>query len=467
MKRIHREPQGLIVVIDDDVAARLSIGQMLRLRGYQVELFSSGEAALAWPRLPECDCILSDVKMPGMSGEDFLHEVIRKNFRVPIIMITGHGDVSMAVRCLKTGAYDFVEKPFDEEMLLASVSRAMERSQLRKEGEELKRRLSLTFSEDTGRFGMLGTSKVMQDLYSEIEMTAKSNASVLIVGETGSGKELVARALHRESSRSEHPFIPVNAGALPETMVESELFGHTKGAFTGAVAQRDGKLVSASGGTLFLDEVESLSERVQIQLLRVIEDGLVHPLGSDTTKEVDIRLLLATKVNLLELVRKGEMREDFYHRVVVLTVQVPSLRERREDIPLLLSHFLKEASERSGVSVPRVPEEILDSMLKYPWPGNVRELKNSVERMVLTARDGIAGNFFTEDWDDFPRLLSLPPAAGRLREELERTERSVIEQALREHSGEVTAASQSLGISRRALYERLKRYEIQREHFRS
>jgi two-component system C4-dicarboxylate transport response regulator DctD len=456
----------LVAIVDDDEAARVSLRQMLRLRGYRAEVFSSAEAALAWPGLPDADCIVSDVKMPGMGGEEFLAEAVRRGFPAPLVMITGHGDVAMAVRCLKAGAYDFVEKPFEDDVLLAAVARAVERRALRRESADLRRRLSVLPGSEDGRFGLVGRSRVMQDLYQQIEVFARSDAPVLICGETGAGKELVARAIHAESARAEGPFVPVNAGGLPESTLESELFGHAAGAFTGALAERDGKLVTASGGTLLLDEVESLSTRAQVQLLRVLEDGLVQPLGSDRPRRVDIRLLVTAKADLLAEVRAGRMREDFYHRIAVLTVLVPPLRDRPDDVPLLVSHFLRQAAERHGVPVPEIPEEVLGEMLRHAWPGNVRELKHAVERMVITAHGGRAGAFALDEGLAAARLLSLPSTPGVLRDEMETTERRVIEAALREHAGEVSLTAQTLGISRRALYERMKKYGLAKEDFR-
>jgi DNA-binding NtrC family response regulator len=306
----------------------------------------------------------------------------------------------------------------------------------------------------------------MQEVYARIEAAARSDAPVAILGETGAGKELVARAIHAQSGRAGGPFVPVNAGALPESMLESELFGHAKGSFTGAVGEREGKLVTASGGTLLLDEIETISPRAQVQLLRVLDDGMMEPLGSDRPRKVDIRLVTASNADLEEEVRRGSIREDFYHRIMVLSVVVPPLRERAEDIPLLVSRFLKLAADRNGVPVPRVPEETLTEMLDYPWPGNVRELKNTVERMVITSREGTAGSFVADMRAGAERLVSLPAGAGRLRKEMERVEREVIEAALKEHGGEINATWRSLGISRRALYERMKKYGIARESFR-
>jgi len=459
--------QPTVVIIDDDAAARHSLAQMLKLRGHAVQVFSSAEAALAWPGLPEAGCLITDVKMPGMDGEQLLSEVRRRPFPPPVVMITGHGDVAMAVRCLKAGAFDFVEKPFDDDVLLAYVAKALEQSSLQREARDLRQRLDLLAPAEDGAFGMVGRSRAMQDVYAQIEAAARSEVPVLIVGETGVGKELVARAIHSRSARAAGPFVPVNAGALPESTLESELFGHARGSFTGALAEREGKLSMASGGSLLLDEIESISARAQVQLLRVLDDGIVVPLGADHGRKVDVRLLSASNADMEEAVRSGGIREDFYHRVNVLRIAVPPLRERAEDIPLLTAHFLRQAAERNGIPVPEIPRESLEQMLAPLWPGNVRELKNAVQRMVVTAHKGVAGPFAPDLRFDSDRLLSLPATPGRLRDEMERVERATIEAALREHGGEINATWRALGISRRALYERLKKYALKREDFQA
>lgn len=465
MAKPTKERKGTVAVIDDDEAARVSIGQMLRLRGYSVEAFSSAASALAWPGLANADCVVCDVKMPGMDGEEFLAKGREQGVRAPVVMITGHGDISMAVRCLKSGAYDFVEKPFPEDVLLASVARAAEKTALRLESEELRSRLKVLSPGETGQFGMVGRSPAARDLYQQIEVAASSDAPVLIIGETGVGKDLVARAIHALSARAGKPYVPVNAGALPDTMLESELFGHARGAFTGAERARDGKLVAASGGTLLLDEVESLSEPAQVKLLRVTEDGMVYPLGKEEPRRVDVRLLATTKVDLRDCIKRGLFREDFYHRIVVLEIHVPPLRERALDIPLLIAHLLREAASQVGVPVPRIPERALGEMLTYGWPGNIRELKHAIERMVITSHGGVAGEFSSDEGFSSCRLLSLPATSGRLRDELERTERSTISEALQAHEGVVTRTCQTLGISRRALYERMKKYGLDKQDF--
>jgi two-component system C4-dicarboxylate transport response regulator DctD len=466
MVRSNDKYKAKVVIIDDDDASRLSIAQMLNLRGYFTQIFNSAEAAVAWPRLPDVDCIIVDVKMPGMDGEEFLAEVIRRNYQPPIILITGHGDVAMAVRALKAGAYDFIEKPFDDDLMLASVSRACEKTNLKREADELRHRLSLFPAAGEEMFGMVGRCRIMQDIFQQVEVVAKSNLPVLIMGETGTGKELLARAIHHSSSRAKGPFVAVNAGALSDNMLESELFGHVKGAYTGADRSRDGKLVTASGGTLLLDEIESISLAAQIKLLRVLEDGMVFPLGKDEPQKVDIRLVATTKVNLLDLVREGRLRRDFYHRIVAFTIMAPPLRERPEDLPLLISHFTQNASRRNNIPVPDFPERTLNAMLRFTWPGNIRQLKHTIEKMVITSTNGIIGEFTEEENPDFTRLLSLPATAGKLKEELEKTEKTVITQSLTDNNGEITQTAQVLGISRRALYERMKKYGLNKEDFR-
>lgn len=466
MAKLPINDKSLVVVIDDDEAARVSIGQMLRLRGYEVEEFPSAVSALEWVNLPDSFCIITDIKMPWMDGETFLEELKKRDNKVPVIIITGHGDVPMAVRCLKAGAYDFIEKPFEDDVLLAAVKRAVEKSKLRRESDELRRRLKMITPEEDVYFGMIGRSQVMQDVFQHIEIYAKYDAPVLICGETGVGKELAARAIHAQSPRAEYPYVPVNAGALSESLLESELFGHARGAFTGADSKRDGKIVMADKGTLLLDEIESLSLKAQVQLLRVLEDGLVQPLGADKPRKVDIRLLATTKTDLSLLVEQGKMREDFYHRIMVLRLMIPPLRERVEDIPLLAAHFLKTFSQKCSIPVPKIPEETFAKMMRYSWPGNVRELKNAIERMVITSHRGITGSFEFEDTFESSRLLSLPSTPGRLRDEMEKTEKRIIEMTLREFRGEIGSTSMALGISRRALYERMKKYGLHKEDFK-
>jgi len=466
MEESTKPSKPTIAIIDDDEAARESIGQMLRLRGFQVEEFPSAISALEWETFPESHCIIADVKMPWMDGEQFLAEMRRRNYSIPTIMLTGHGDIPMAVRCLKSGAYDFLEKPFEEDVLLASIARAVELTKLRRESEELRRRLDIIYRDEDQFCGMVGRSRIMQDIYEQIRVYARSDAPVLIIGETGVGKELAAHAVHTLSPRGNNPFVPVNTGALPETLLESELFGHARGAFTGAMFKRDGKIVMASGGTLLLDEIESLSERAQVQLLRVLEDGLVQPLGRDEPRKVNVRLVATTNINLKELVQQGRVREDFYHRINVLSIVIPPLRERLEDIPLLASYFLKSAANRSGIPVPKFPEETFTKMLRYSWPGNIRELKNAIERMVITSQQGVTGSFEPNESPADTRLLSMPASPGRLHDAMELTERQVIETALREHHGEVGKTSVALGISRRALYERMKKYGLSKNQFR-
>ncbi|MBF0430892.1 MAG: sigma-54-dependent Fis family transcriptional regulator [Fibrobacteria bacterium] len=454
-----------LALIDDDEAARVSISQMFKLRSYNVEVFSSAEMALSWPGLVNMDTIISDIKMPGMNGEMFLDEIKSRQCKLPVIMITGHGDVSMAVRCLKKGAYDFVEKPFEDEVLLASVARAVEKNALQKESDELRHRLDFFIKEES-LFGIIGKSRIMQDLFEHIQIVSKSVEPVLLHGETGSGKEMVARAIHLESNRAKKAFIAVNMGALSENLVESELFGHVRGAFTGAISKREGKLVAADRGTLLLDEIESISMSTQIKLLRVLEDGLVFPLGQDKPVKVDVKIIATSKVDLKEQVIKGLMREDFYYRIMVLPVTIPPLRERAEDIPLLLSHFIKVTAERNGIPIMQIPDNILNQMMEYSWPGNIRELKHCVERMIITAKDGLIGPFIMDHNFDSSRLLSLPGTPGKLHDELENVENKVIKACLSDNEGEINPSARDLGISRRALYERMKKYGMNKEDFK-
>jgi len=457
---------GLVVLVDDEELALLTMEELLVAKGYEVRSFTSAVTALAWPSLEAADAIVTDVRMDEMDGEQFLAALAPRELEAPVVVVSGHANVAMAVRCLKNGAYTFQEKPLKIDLFLAAVGRAVEKAKLRKEARELRERLRELSRDQDGRLGMIGKCRAILDMYEKISVVAPSLAPVLIYGETGTGKELVARAIHDSSPRSDGPFVAVNAGALPEAIMESELFGHTRGAFTGAQSARDGKILASSGGTLFLDEIECISLAAQVRLLRVLEENAVYPLGSDAPRKVDLRLVAATNEDLRQLIDSGKMREDFYHRVAVFPIRVPPLRERTSDIPLLVAHFLRQAASRLGCEVPEFPAETLGQLSRYPWPGNVRELRNAIERMVISARDGRVGPFLEVD-EEPPRHVSVPGTPGLLRSEMERIEEGVIRTTLEANRGEVMETAEALGISRRALYDRLKKYGIDRNDFRA
>ncbi len=457
---------SLIAIIDDDEAMRISLGQMLRLRGFQVKLFESAITFLDSAPIKSFSCIITDIKMSDVNGEELLSHLGEQIEKVPTIIITAHGDVAMAVRCLKKGAYDFLEKPFEDDILVATVKRALEKHELYHEAAKLREQITKYESSFPGKYGIIGQSSAIEQVFEGINTSAQTDYPVLILGETGTGKELVARAIHDHSPRKNMPFIALNAGAFSESMIESELFGHIRGAYTGADYKREGKLLAANGGTLLLDEVESIPLSVQVKLLRTLEDGLVYPLGKDEPVKTNFRLIISTNVDLKELVTLGKIRHDFYHRLMVLNINIPPLRKRKEDIPLLLAYFIRMSAKHNSISPPKISEKVLNQMIVYDWSGNVRELKHTVERMVITARNGELQSFDGTPIELDRRLLSIPETDGKLHDVLEKAEKKCIIQTLKECKGEVSLSATALGISRRALYERMKKYDLNKMDFR-
>ncbi|MCF5006668.1 response regulator, partial [Pseudomonas lactis] len=369
-----------VIVVDDEASIRTAVEQWLSLSGFDVQLFSRAEECLA--QLPKdfAGVILSDVRMPGLSGLELLAEVQRRDADLPVILLTGHGDVPMAVEAMRDGAYDFLEKPFSPDALLNSLRRALDKRGLILENRRLHQQADHRAQLESS---LLGVSKGLQSLRRQVLDLASLPVNVLIRGETGSGKELVARCLHDFGPRAKKPFVALNCAAIPEQLFEAELFGHESGAFTGAQGKRIGKLEYAHGGTLFLDEIESMPLAQQVKLLRVLQEQKLERLGSNQSIQVDLRIIAATKPDLLEEARAGRFREDLAYRLNVAQLRLPPLRERREDIPLLYEHFAQSAAERLGRQVEPLSGPQLGRLLSHDWPGNVRELANVAERQVL------------------------------------------------------------------------------------
>ncbi len=431
-----------VLVVEDDRAVRLATTQTLSLAGFAAEAVDSAEAALRrldpdWPGV-----VVSDVRMPGMDGLELHRRLAALDPDLPVVLITGHGDIAMAVAAMRAGAYDFIEKPFATEALAETVRRAAEKRRLVLENRELRSRLAAP--EATG---LVGRSAAIERLRRTVAAVADTDADVLIVGETGSGKEVVASALHRLSPRHTAPFVSLNCGALPESVVESELFGHEKGAFTGADRRRVGRIAHSSGGTLFLDEIESMPLGLQVKLLRVLQDRVVQPLGTNEAVPVDLRVVAAAKLDLAQEARAGRFRADLYYRLNVVTIPIPPLRNRREDVPLLFAHFVALAAERYRRPARRPEPELLQRLAAQDWPGNVRELKNAADRFVL-------------DLDEPP-----PAEPLTLAEQVDRFEKSQIEAALAAHAGDLAAVLAQLGLPRKTLYDKLKRYGLARRDF--
>lgn len=449
-----------VLFIDDEMHVRMAGQQTLELAGYRVDCFDSATSALTEIADDFPGVVVSDVRMPGLSGMDFLTEALKRDAELPIVLITGHGDIAMAVAAIHAGAYDFLEKPFSSDRLLDTVARAMDRRRLVLENRALRR--DLEAAAVTGS-RIVGSNPKVAEVRRMIATLAPINTDILINGETGTGKEVVARALHDQSPRREANFVALNCGAMPETMIETELFGHEAGAFTGATGRRIGKIEHASGGTLFLDEIESMPMNLQVRLLRVLQERSVERLGSNTPIPLDLRVVAATKVDLRTAADEGTFRADLYYRLNVITIDLPPLRERRDDVRLLFHHFLLDAATRYSKSAPAVGPDVLARLSAHDWPGNVRELRNIADRFVLMdgALTALPGS---------PGAPSDPAGSGveiDLTEQLATFERSLIAEALGRHGGSVQRAAVALGVPRKTLHDKMKRLDLDRQDFTS
>ncbi len=439
---------GPVLLIDDERAIRLAGAQTLELAGFAVETRDSAEQGLAllsadWPGM-----VISDVRLPGMDGLALLKRLRDIDPDLPVVLITGHGDIAMAVQAMKDGAFHFIEKPWPADHLIEVVRRALETRRLVLENRALRAQLA-------GAGSIIGRSPAIERMRQTIAAIADTDADVLVLGETGCGKELVARALHDQGGRRGQPFVALNCGALPETLVESELFGHEAGAFTGAVKRRVGRIEYADRGTLFLDEIESMPPALQVKMLRVLQERQVEPLGANRSVAVNVRVVAATKVDLQAAAAEGRFREDLYYRLNVVLLRIPPLRQRPEDIPLLFQHFVMEAVRRYRREPPPFTPALAARLAGHPWPGNVRELRAVAERLVLGLDDGLGEQ--EPAGGDAPRL-TLP-------EQVDRFEKSVIEAELAARRGNVKATLEALGLPRKTFYDKLRRYGLSRGDF--
>jgi len=374
-----------LLIIDDEKAIRKTLSEILSFEGYKIEEAVDGEEGLRKFKEKTFDVVLCDIKMPKIDGMEFLQKATESNPDVPIIMISGHGNIETAVEAVKKGAYDFIQKPPDLNRLLITIRNAMERNKLVSETKTLKRRV-IKVQE------MIGESEPIKQIKDTVDKVAPTEARVLITGENGVGKELVARWLHEKSSRSGNPLVEVNCAAIPSELIESELFGHEKGSFTSAIKQRIGKFEQANGGTLFLDEIGDMSLSAQAKVLRALQEGKITRVGADKDINVDVRVVAATNKDLMKEVEAKNFRLDLYHRLSVILIHVPSLNDRRDDIPLLVNNFLKEICEDYGVAVKDIEKDAMKSLQEYNWTGNIRELRNVVERLVILSGKTITNN---------------------------------------------------------------------------
>jgi two-component system C4-dicarboxylate transport response regulator DctD len=445
-----------VVFIDDDKFIRKSTVQTLQMEGFEVESFGDADSALANIDAENTSVIVSDIKMPGLSGLELLQRVREIDPDIPIILITGQGDIATAVQAMRDGAFDFLEKPFAPDNLIEVIRKSLGKRHLILENRNLKMELAL---QNAPGQRVIGRSAAIQQLRNQVARLADTQADILLRGDTGTGKELVARNLHEISKRSNAPFVAINCGAIPENIIESELFGHTAGAFTGASKTRVGKFEYASGGTVFLDEIESMPIDLQVKLLRVLQERVVEPLGANRQIAIDVRVIAATKIDLKRAAAEGKFREDLYYRLNVITLNLPALRERVEDIPLLFHHFAIIAAARHECELPTLDPEQLQQLVINDWPGNVRELKNAAERFVLLGATSES---------ELDQIMSVP-ALGKpmsLHERIEWFEKSLIEKALQECNGSINTTVQALGTPRKTLYEKMRKYNIDKENFK-
>jgi two-component system response regulator AtoC len=447
------------LVVDDEENIRLVLRTLLRKQGYEVEVRPSAEQALEALEAFAPDFVIADVRMPGMSGIELTAELKRRGSEAVVIVMSAYGSVDLAIEAMKAGAYDYVPKPFKQDEMLLALRKAEEREQLRREVRALKEQVKQSVRFDR----MLGQSEAMGRLFRTIEKAAEYTTTILITGESGTGKELVARALHEKGPRAQKPFVALNCGAIPEALLESELFGHKRGAFTDASSDKMGLFEAADQGTLFLDEVAELPQKLQVKLLRVLQEGQIRRLGDTRDRDVDVRVIAATLKDLRAEVAGGRFREDLFYRLNVLALEVPPLRDRKEDIPLLVEHFVTRNNQRLKTNVRGFTPAAMKLVLAYSFPGNVRELENLVERsMVLAEGEWI-------DAADLPERLQAPSdpvlaALGSGELSIKKTvryiEETLIRRALEKTGGNRTAAAKILEISHRALLYKLKDYGI-------
>ena len=446
-----------VLVIDDEPSLRHMLRLVLEREGYRVEEADGGEGALAKIAAGAFDVALCDIRMPGLDGLGFLRHLKERGLGLTVIMMSAYGSVDTAIECMKHGAYDYIAKPFKPDEVVLTLRKAEERIGLRRENVRLREQLA---QQGNGRGGkIICQNAEMKALLASVQAVAPSGSSVLILGETGTGKELIARALHDQSPRSKGPFVPLNCGAMAAGVIESELFGHVRGAFTGADRENKGLFLAADGGTLFLDEIGELPLELQPKLLRVLQEGEVRRIGEAKARQVNVRVVAATARDLKSEVAAGRFRDDLYYRLAVVDLHLPPLRERSDDIPLLARHFVDRIARRDGRQPPQLDSEALAALQDYPWPGNVRELENFMEKVMIFCR-GPRIDLAALPWE-VRRSPREPQDAFSLKQAVERMEREYLRKALAATGGNRTQAARLLEISLRALQYKLKEYDLE------
>jgi DNA-binding NtrC family response regulator len=475
MLQAHTPPKPRILILDEDRIMLQSLSQFLLREGYDVRTTDDPADAIAQLESAAFELLLSDINMPGVKPAEFLRDLRRRFPHTVVVVITGYGSIEGAVQATKTGAFDYLTKPIVDDEIRVVVEKAVRQQSLLFENQTLKQQLDLRF----GLENVVGHDHKMLKIFDLVDAVADSRTTVLMTGESGTGKSLLARAVHHRSPRRDKAFVEVSCGSLPETLLESELFGHAKGAFTGAIADKMGRFMAADGGTTFLDEINSASPAMQVKLLRVLQERAFEPVGSTQTKTIDVRVVLATNVDLAALVAQGQFRQDLFYRINVVNIRLPSLRERLGDITLLSNHFLKKFKQETGRdSIVGFTEAAMAAMHRYAWPGNVRELENAIERAVVLCRrpqidvedlpEGIAAGTGIAPLSTIPRTsgsatlveLGLPDQPMTLDQALELPERKIIELALKRNNYNRQATASELDINRTTLYKKMKKYRL-------
>jgi DNA-binding NtrC family response regulator len=452
-----------ILIVDDELNMRLVLQAMLKKEGYAVTTASNGMEALKILKADQMDIVVTDLKMPKLDGMGLLGEIIRDYPSIPVIIITAHGTIATAVDALKKGAFDYITKPFEQDELKQVIQKAVKTRRLDEDE-------ALLNPDDIDRYGIIGSSDRITEIFETIKRVAPTTTTILITGETGTGKELIARAIHRNSPRKNNPFIKINCAAIPESLMESELFGYEKGAFTGAATKKQGRFELAHKGTLFLDEVGELPKDMQVKLLQVIQEQEFERVGGLQTIKVDVRLITATNRNLFEDVKDGRFREDLYYRLNVIPAHLPPLRERKEDIPVLIDFFIEKFNKKLDRSVKYIDEKVTNLLIQYSWPGNIRELENLVERMILMARGDtivfadLPSELKTTIESDStnPSGIRQKPFKDIMKNHMEDIEKQMIISVLEECGNNVTRAAKQLGLSRKGLQLKMMKYKLRR-----
>jgi two-component system response regulator AtoC len=449
-----------ILIVDDEENFRHMLSVILIKEGYEVETASNGEEGLKKAVASPFDQILCDIRMPRMDGLEFLKAIQKTGVEATIVVMSAYGTVDIAIEAMKLGAYDYISKPFKPDEIILTLRKAEEREQLRRENQLLRREVTKEYSFEN----IVSKNEKMQNIFDVIKKVAQYKSTVLISGESGTGKELVARALHYNGERSPNPFIPVNCGAIPENLLESELFGHAKGAFTDAIRTKKGLFEEADGGTLFLDEIGELPGQLQVKLLRVLQEGEIRRIGESKPIQIDVRIVAATVKDLAKEVNEGRFREDLFYRLNVLPIHIPPLRERKEDIPLLIHHFIQKFDQAMDKNVTDIDHKALEGLMNYKWYGNVRELENTIERaIVLTDKNIIELENLPIEIQNFKEEFQLEPLADEeysIKKASKSLEINLIKKALKKTKGNHTHAARILEISHRALLYKIKEYGI-------